>query len=226
MSMQDRVDEIRKRISDACVRVDRSADEVTLVSVAKRHTPEKVREAVDCGLMIIGENRIQEAKAKIPMCPGGIEWHLIGHLQSNKVKVAVGLFSMIHSVDSLKLLEKIESASAEHGQSMPVCLEVNVSGESAKYGMEPDDVLPVLDTASKLMHVDVVGLMTMPPFSVDPEDARSYFRNLRELRDKCKEKTGFSLPELSMGMSGDFEVAIEEGSTYVRVGTAIFGERD
>jgi len=226
MGVRERLDGVRKRMGDACARVGRGLDEVCLIAVAKRHPPERIREAVDCGLTVIGENRVQEARAKIPLCPGGIEWHMIGHLQRNKVKVAVGLFSMIHSVDSMDLLQSIDSASSERGQSMPVCLEVNVSGESCKFGLDPREAPGVLNSASALMNVDVVGLMTMPPFAADPEDARPHFRRLRELRDEWREATGFPLAELSMGMSGDFEVAIEEGATFVRVGTAIFGDRD
>jgi pyridoxal phosphate enzyme (YggS family) len=150
---------------------------------------------------------------------------MIGHLQRNKVKDAVQLFKMIHSVDSLRLLETINETSKAAGVRMPVCLEVNVSGEGSKFGMKPDELIPVLEYSNKFMNVDVEGLMTIPPFTADPRDARPFFRTLRELRDKCREKTGFSLDQLSMGMSGDFEIAVEEGATWIRLGSVLLGER-
>ncbi len=225
MAFQERVDQVRERIGRACERSGRSVDEVCLIGVAKKHSPEEVREAFECGIGIIGENRIQEARSKIALCPGGIEWHMIGHLQSNKVKIAVSLFSMIHSVDSLDLLRTIQRHAEEQGKTMRVCLEVNVSGESCKYGLPPEEVPGVLEEATGLMNVDVVGVMTMPPFSVDAEDARPHFSRLRAYRDEWRESSGFPLTELSMGMSGDFEVAIEEGATMIRVGTDLFGRR-
>lgn len=216
---------IQDRIAAACERSGRSADDVRLIAVTKTVDPERVAEAFECGLHVMGENRVQEAKQKIPLCPGGIEWHMIGHLQTNKVKATVRLFTMVHSVDSLKLLECIDREAANAGVSMPVCLEVNVSGESSKFGMSTDELGAVLKAGTGLMNVDIVGLMTMPPFTEDPEDARPFLRRLREIRDKARDAEGFELPELSMGMSNDFEVAIEEGATMVRVGSDIFGRR-
>lgn len=223
--LDERIDEIRQRIAAACERAGRDAGEVRLIGVTKKVTPELVTEGFECGLGIMGENRIQEAKQKMTLCPGGIEWHMIGHLQSNKVKDAVRMFRMIHSVDSLRLLECVDRESGNAGVTMPVCLEVNVSGESSKFGLPPDELAGVLKAGTKLMNVDIVGLMTMPPFTEDPEGARPYFRKLGELRDSSRQSTGFDLGELSMGMSNDFEVAIEEGSTMVRVGSSIFGGR-
>ena len=225
MSMQEQVDAVLERISLACGRAGRSPDDVRLVAVSKTYPPERVLEAIDCGLTVFGESRVYEAEAKVPACPGTVEWELIGHLQRNKARRAVALFSMIHAVDSRPLLAKIESCAKECGKTMPVCLEVNVSGESSKYGFAPDEIPEVLEEATKLMNVDVVGLMTIPPFTPEAEDARPHFARLRELRDGWREATGFELRELSMGMSGDFEVAIEEGATSVRVGSAIFGAR-
>ena len=224
-AMQERVEGVRRRIAAACERAGRSSDSVRLVAVSKQQPPSRIREAAACGLRILGENRVQEAAAKIPECPSGIEWHMVGHLQRNKVAVAVRLFDMIHSVDSLRLLEAIEASAREQGKHLPVCLEVNVSGEGSKFGLAPDAVESVLQAAMQLDNVEVVGLMTMPPFTPDPEKARSHFQQLCSLRDTWAERCGLPLSELSMGMTLDFEVAIEEGATLIRVGTALFGER-
>ena len=168
---------------------------------------------------------MQEARQKIPMCPGHLEWHLVGHLQTNKVKDAVRLFRMIHSVDSWKLLEAVDAASRAGGVTMPVCLEVNVSGERSKFGLAPESVPDVLERCNGLMNVEIAGLMTLPPFTEDPQEARPFFRRLRELRDQWRDRCGLPLQGLSMGMSHDFDVAVEEGATWIRVGTLLFGER-
>lgn len=223
--MTERIAAIQERISSACARAGREPGSVTLVAVSKTHPPEAIREAANAGLTVFGESRVQEARAKIPLCPSGISWHLVGHLQSNKVKHAVQLFEVIHSVDSFRLLEAVDRACDEAGRRMDVLLEVNVSGEAVKFGLGPEAVPDVLKRANELMRVNVAGLMTMPPFAEDAEKARPHFRRLRELRDKWRAESGFALDQLSMGMSGDFEVAIEEGATLVRVGTALFGER-
>ena len=223
--MREQVEAIRERMVDACARAGRGPDDVRLVAVSKTYPPERVLEAIDCGLSVFGESRVYEAEAKIPACPGSVEWELIGHLQRNKARRAVTLFSMIHAVDSRPLLAKIDACAKECGKTMSVCLEVNVSGESSKYGFAPDEVPEALEDATKLMNVDVIGVMTIPPFTPDAEDARPCFARLRALRDGWREATGFELRELSMGMSGDFEIAIEEGATCVRVGSAIFGSR-
>jgi hypothetical protein len=195
------------------------------VAVAKTHGVDAVQEAADAGLGIIGENRVQEAQQKIPLCSSSLRWHMVGHLQSNKSRAAVALFDMIHAVDSAKLLERLERDAEEEGKRLPVCLEVNVSGESSKFGLSPDAVAGVLDVASGLRCVEVVGVMTIPPFTPDPEGARVFFRRLRANLDKWRDSSGLRLGTLSMGMSNDFEVAIEEGSTMVRLGTVLFGER-
>ncbi len=226
MSFADNLKVVRERMEAACAGCGRSVDDVNLLPVGKKHGPEAIREAFDAGISVIGENRVQEAGQKIPLCPDGISWHLIGHLQSNKVKPAVRLFSMIHSVDSLRLLELINTVCADAGKVMPVCLQVNISGEASKSGMPPDDAIAVLDGARSLFNVDVVGLMTIPPFREDVEDARQYFAALRKLRDDLRMSSGFDLPELSMGMSRDFEIAIEEGATWIRVGSVLFGKRE
>jgi len=224
-SFKERLAAVERRIEAACARCGRSRDDVTLVAVAKKFGPEAVSEAAACGVDVIGENRVQEARHKIPLCPGQLEWHMVGHLQRNKVREAVRLFGMIHSVDSIRLLDAINEASESEGIVMPVCVQVNVAGEASKFGLEPGALPALLEHAASAMNVDVVGLMTMPPFAEDPEDVRPFFARLRELRDRAREETGFDLPGLSMGMSHDFEVAIEEGATWIRLGTVLFGRR-
>ena len=223
--VQERVDVVQDRLMAACDRAGRPVEDVQLIAVSKRYPAEAVEAVADCGLRVFGESRVQEAAEKIPRCRDGLDWHLIGHLQRNKIRRAVELFSMIHAVDSLKLLEAIDRICAESGQRVQALLEVNVSGEEAKYGMKPEELPAVLEAAVGLHYVEVVGLMTMPPWAEDPEAARPFFRKLRKLRDRVSDQLSFPLPELSMGMSHDFEVAIEEGATYVRVGTALFGAR-
>jgi PLP dependent protein len=215
----DRLAAVRAEIDAACARAGRDPAGVRIVAVSKKQPPERVRDASESGQGVFGENRVQEARAKIPLCPGGLEWHMIGHLQRNKVREAVRLFGMIHSVDSWRLLEAVEAAADEAGVTVPVCLEVNVSGEPVKYGAAPEAVPGLLEQAGALMHVDVVGLMTMPPLTPDPAEARPYFRALRELRDA----QDVPLPELSMGMTRDYAIAVEEGATWVRLGTGLFG---
>lgn len=224
-SLAERLESVRDRVERACARAGRGPDEVRIVAVSKTHGPDAVRAAAESGLRVFGENKVQEAKAKIPMCPGSLSWHMVGHLQTNKVKDAVRLFDMIHSVDSLKLLCAIESAAESFGRSVPVLLEVNVSGESSKFGLAPEEVPGVLEAANGLKRVEVAGLMTMPPFTPEPEGARPHFRRLRELRDGWRASSGFALAELSMGMSRDFEIAVEEGATWLRLGTVLFGPR-
>ena len=198
---------------------------VKLVAVSKTKPNELLMEAYSTGQRAFGENKVQEARAKIPLCSGRLHWHLIGHLQSNKAREAVQLFEMSHSVDSLRLLEILDRAAGEEGRPLSVCLEVNVSGERSKFGMAPEAVLETLRGAERCFKVKVVGLMTLPPVAENPEDARPFFRALRELRDRMQDQTGSALPELSMGMSQDFDIAIEEGSTWIRVGTLLFGPR-
>ncbi len=224
-SFEGRLEEIRSRIARASASAGRAPGDVTLLPVTKKHGPDVINEAAACGLAVFGENRVQEAKQKIPLCSSHLEWHMIGHLQRNKVRDAVGLFSMIHSVDSLRLLQAINEAAGQAGVTMPVMIEVNLSGEGAKYGVADGDVEGLVVAGGSMMSVDIVGLMTMPPFVDDPDDARPYFSRLRGIRDKLKETAGVELRELSMGMSNDFEVAIEEGATLVRVGSALFGAR-
>lgn len=223
--LQENLTRIRSRIDQACERSGRQPDSVRLMAVSKNQLPERVAEAVSAGLTLFGENRIQEAKVKIPLCPGQLEWHFIGHLQSNKSRDAVSLFQVVQGVDSLALAEELQKQALKQARSLPILLEVNVSGESSKFGWNPDRLLAELLQLNALSRLEVHGLMTIAPYAVDPEQVRPIFRRLRELRDRCTDLLGASLPVLSMGMSGDLEVAIEEGATLVRVGTALFGER-
>ncbi len=225
VSLSDCLQQVETRIQEACRRAGRDRGEVTLLAVSKGHGPGRIHEAVAAGIHEFGESKVQEARAKIPQSPSSARWHLIGHLQSNKVKLAVELFPVIHSVDSLKILNGLNEAATAQGVVREVFLEVNVSGELSKYGLVPDAVREVLDAATHCMALDVVGLMTIPPFTEDPEGARPHFRALRELRDRVSQDTGFPLEQLSMGMSHDLEIAIEEGATCVRVGTDLFGAR-
>ena len=222
MEIQKNLEIIEERICAACEKAGRSRDDVKLVAVSKRKPAEAVIEAAEAGQILFGENRVQEAQTKIPMCPSNLHWHLIGHLQSNKAKLAAGLFRMIHSVDSKKLLCTLDEHAAT---PLPILIQVNISGEGSKSGCAPEEVAGLIEAANNCSQVEVHGLMTLPPFTPDPEKARSHFFNLRKLRDELQEATGTPLPELSMGMSNDFEIAIQEGATFIRVGTDIFGER-
>jgi pyridoxal phosphate enzyme (YggS family) len=216
---------VRKDIAESEQKSGRTAGSVELVAVSKTHPPEAIRQAVEAGQLLFGENRIQEAKAKIPDLPAKLRWHLIGHLQSNKVRQALALFEMIHGVDSLELLDEIQRIAGELGLFPRVLLQVNVAGESSKFGFVPDRLLSEVERISRAERVQVEGLMTIPPLASNPENSRRYFVQLRQLRDRLEKEFRFPLPHLSMGMSGDYRVAVEEGATLVRVGTAIFGER-
>jgi len=223
--LADRIAAVQRRMATAIDRSGRNPDDVTLMAVSKNHGPEAVREAAAYGLTLFGENRVQEAAMKIPECPGNVHWHLIGHLQRNKVRPAVEYFEVIHSVDSWRLLDAIQQACEVSSRRISVLLEVNVSGESVKFGFKPDDVPEVLARSASLPRVEIIGLMTIPPLTEDPEGARPHFRALRTFRDQWRQETGLTLSTLSMGMSHDLEVAVDEGSNVIRVGTAIFGPR-
>ena len=209
----------------ACARSNRELSSVTLLAVSKGHPPDAIRAAADLGQVHFGESKVQEAKAKIPLCPGHLRWHLIGHLQTNKCRDAVYFFEMIHSVDSLELAQEIDKWAGKSGKTVRVLLEVNIAGEATKYGFQPSSVLEQLNTLNDLRRIEIHGLMTLAPWSPDSEKVRPVFRRLRELKSECEQQLGAPLPHLSMGMSGDFEVAIEEGATLVRLGTSLFGTR-
>lgn len=225
MGLPENIAAIQSRITAATERSKREPSAVTLMAVSKGMPPERVREAANAGLVLFGENKVQEAKAKIPLCPGRLRWHLIGHLQSNKCRDAVHFFEMIHGVDSLSLAQEINKWADKQAKTMPILLEINMAGESTKFGYKPHQALAELSAINALPKVEIHGLMTIAPWTSDPEKVRPIFRKLRELKSQCEDVLGAPLPHLSMGMSGDFEVAIEEGATIVRIGTSLFGPR-
>ncbi len=218
---------IQERIAAAARRAGRNPDEIRLVAVSKTVEPARVEEAIKAGVKILGENYVQEAQKKIEAIGHSVEWHFIGHLQTNKAKYAVRLFDCVHSVDNLSLAEELNRLALKQGRVLPVLLQVSLSGEETKFGAAEEEVFRLAETLSGLEGVAVKGLMTMPPFFDNPEESRPYFAALRRLRDRIAEKNfpRISMGDLSMGMSNDFEIAIEEGATLVRVGTAIFGSR-
>jgi len=217
-TIAQRVAHVQQRVERAAERAGRSPADVTIVAVSKGFPPSAIEEAVDAGIAHVGENRVQEAAAKIASLPGlPVTWHLVGHLQTNKAKTALELFDIIHSVDSLHLAEVL-SRPGRSGP-LPILLEVNAAGEASKFGFPPGEVAAAVQAIARLPHLDLRGLMTVAPLVSDPEEVRPVFRELRRLRD------ALGLRELSMGMTDDFEVAIEEGATLVRIGRAIFGER-
>lgn len=219
---------INSQIAAACAKVGRDPAEVEIIAVTKTHGAEVVREAWEGGLRIVGENKVQEAAWKQPMSVSGPEWHLIGHLQRNKVRLALELFECFHSVDSISLLDRIELLASELGKRPRVLLEVNVSGERSKDGMKPEDVPAAVEhVLEKCPSITLEGFMTMAPFFPEEriEETRPFFRRLRELRDEMESRFNASFPRLSMGMSGDYRIAVEEGATWIRLGTVLFGER-
>ena len=224
-TIADRLASIHAAIAEAAARSGRSAEDVALVAVSKTQPPEVVQEAIDAGQLLFGENRVQEARAKIPLLPARVRWHLIGHLQKNKIRQALPLFTLIESIDSLELALDLDRIAAELGVFPRALLEVNVAGEGTKFGFTPDRLRADLEALLRLERVQIEGLMCIPPPVPRAEDARRYFVALRELRDRLAAESGAPLLQLSMGMSGDFPVAVEEGATLVRVGSAIFGER-
>ncbi len=216
---------VRAKLAQAACKAGRDAGEIELVAVSKTHPPDSIRTLAEAGQMIFGESRLQEARAKITVLPGRLRWHFIGHLQKNKIRAALPLFELFHGVDSLETARQFHRIAEEDGLRPQVLLEVNVAGESTKHGFSPDAIRTQIDEIVALDRLDIIGLMGMAPFHPEPEHSRPYFRQLRELRDRLEADAGVGLPQLSMGMSGDYPVAIEEGATIVRVGTAIFGER-
>ena len=228
-AFMENIKNVYRKISSAAIRSGRSPFDVQLVAVTKTIGMERIRKAIDLGLRVFGENRVQEAKEKIEglreqVQNATVEWHLIGHLQKNKAKVAVGLFNLIHSLDSIDLAREINRHAEKEGKMQRVLVQVKLSEEEAKHGIAPEDFISLIGSVQEMHNLKLEGLMTIPPFFDDPGAARPYFRMLRELRDKAEDQ-GVRLPQLSMGMSGDFEVAILEGATMVRIGTSIFGER-
>ena len=226
--LKDQLQEVEKRIQAACDRAGRKREEVTMIAVSKTKPVETLQEAYDLGVRIFGENKVQELTAKYEALPKDIHWHMIGHLQTNKVKYIIDKAELIHSVDSLKLAETIEKEAAKHDLIADILVEVNVAEEESKFGMKMEEVIPFVEKVSAFPHVRVRGLMTIAPFVEDPEENRSIFADLHKLYIDIKKKNhdNDTVSVLSMGMTNDYEVAIEEGATMVRVGTGIFGARN
>lgn len=226
--LKDQLQEVEKRIQAACDRAGRKREEVTLIAVSKTKPVETLQEAYDLGVRIFGENKVQELTAKYEALPKDIHWHMIGHLQTNKVKYIIDKAELIHSVDSLKLAETIEKEAAKHDLIADILVEVNVAEEESKFGMKMEEVIPFVEKVSAFPRVRVRGLMTIAPFVEDPEENRSIFADLHKLYIDIKKKNhdNDTVSVLSMGMTNDYEVAIEEGATMVRVGTGIFGARN
>ncbi|HEY6111013.1 MAG TPA: YggS family pyridoxal phosphate-dependent enzyme [Chthoniobacterales bacterium] len=224
-SVGENLERVGEQIALATAKIDRSIDEVELVAITKTHPAERVREAIEAGQILFGESRVQEARAKIPELPSNIRWHFVGHLQKNKIRHALPLFELIHSVDSLELAQDIDRIAGEEGLHPRVLLEVNVAGEGTKFGFAADKLRGELEALLALPRLSIEGLMCIPPLAEEAEGSRKYFVDLRQLRDALENEFTIKLPQLSMGMTQDYTVAIEEGATLVRVGTAIFGER-
>jgi len=226
MSLQARIEEVKTRIAAACGRAGRQAEEVQTIAVTKYVSLETTKAVLDEGLQHIGENRWQDVKPKWEALHDRGTWHFIGHLQTNKVKDVIGKFAYIHSLDRMSLAKEIDKQAAALGIQANCLLQVNISGEESKYGLQPEQVMEFASEVSTMKHIHIAGLMTMAPYEAEAEQTRPVFRGLRELRDRLNEQHIFpyALTELSMGMSGDFEVAIEEGATWIRLGTVLVGK--
>jgi pyridoxal phosphate enzyme (YggS family) len=224
-SIAENLSRVREQIASAAVKSGRSADDVALVAITKTHRADKVREAIEAGQTLFGESRVQEARAKIPELPSNIRWHFVGHLQKNKVRQALPLFEMMHGVDSLALAQDINRVAEEEGVYPRILLEVNVAGEGSKFGFSADQLRDQMEELLALPRVSIEGLMCIPPLADESEPSRKFFVQLRELRESLENEFDLQLSQLSMGMTNDYPIAVEEGATFVRVGTAIFGER-
>jgi pyridoxal phosphate enzyme (YggS family) len=224
-SVAENVESVREQIAQAVAKAGRTAGDIELVAITKTHPAEKVREAIEAGQTLFGESRVQEARAKIPELPSNVRWHFVGHLQKNKIRHALQLFELFHSVDSLALAQEMNRIAADEGMHPRVLLEVNVAGEGSKFGFAPERLRAEIESLLALQRLSILGLMTIPPLADKAEPSRRYFVQLRELRDRLQMEFHVDLPQLSMGMTQDFPIAVEEGATLVRVGTAIFGER-
>jgi len=224
-SIAENLDHVRERLAIAATKSGRSADDIELVAITKTHPADKVREAIQAGQTLFGESRVQEARTKIPELPSNSRWHFVGHLQKNKIRHALSLFEMIHSVDSLALAQDIDRIAEEEGLHPRVLLEVNVAGEGSKFGFAPGQLRDQMEALLALPRLSIEGLMCIPPIADESDASRKFFVQLREERDRFEKEFRLKLPQLSMGMTNDFIIAVEEGATLVRVGTAIFGER-
>lgn len=225
MEIAGNLERVQSQIVEAAKKSGRSVDGIELVAISKTHEAEKVRAAFDAGQQLFGESRVQEARAKIPLLPSAARWHFVGRLQRNKIRQALPLFEFFHSVDSFELARDMNRIADEEGMRPRVLLEVNVAGEGSKIGFAPDSLRAQMEALLELPRLTIEGLMTIPPLAPEAEASRRYFVMLRELRDQFATEFQIALPHLSMGMTGDFTVAVEEGATLVRVGTAIFGKR-
>lgn len=226
--IKENLEQVRKNIEEACRASGRDPKEVTLIAVSKTKPVSLLSEAYEAGARFFGENKVQEIMDKYPQLPQDIQWHMIGHLQRNKVKYIVDKAAMIHSVDSLRLAEAIEQEAAKQNVQVSILLEVNIAEEESKFGLKKEEVLPLVETIAEFPHIRVQGLMTIAPFVENPEENREYFRQLKKLSVDIEAKNinNVSMSVLSMGMTGDYQVAVQEGATMVRVGTGIFGERN
>jgi pyridoxal phosphate enzyme (YggS family) len=224
-SIAENLERVRKQIALAAAKAGRTIDEIEVVAITKTHPAEKVREAIEAGQTLFGESRVQEARAKIPELPSNLRWHFVGHLQKNKIRYALPLFELFHGVDSLALAREMNRIAADEGMHPRVLLEVNVAGEGSKFGFSPDTLRQQMEELLALQRLSILGLMTIPPLADKAEASRRYFVELRQLRDRLQTEFHVDLPQLSMGMTQDFPIAVEESATLVRVGTAIFGER-
>jgi pyridoxal phosphate enzyme (YggS family) len=225
VSIAENLERVREQITQAAAKAGRAVNEIELVAITKTHPAEKVREAVEAGHTLFGESRVQEARAKIPELPSNLRWHFVGHLQKNKIRHALPLFELFHGVDSLALAQEIDRIAAEEGAHPRVLLEVNVAGEGSKFGFKSETLRAEIGSLLALPRLSIEGLMCIPPLAEEAEASRKFFGQLRELRNSLEKEFDVKFPHLSMGMTQDFSIAVEEGATLVRVGTAIFGER-
>jgi pyridoxal phosphate enzyme (YggS family) len=221
----ENLERVRSQIADAARKSGRAPEEIELVAISKKQDADKIRAAHEAGQILFGESRVQEARAKIPELPSNLRWHFVGHLQKNKIRPALPLFELFHGIDSLDLARDLNRVAEEEGTHPRILLEVNVAGEGSKFGFKPEAVRQEMEQLLSLGRLSIEGLMAIPPLAEEPENSRRYFVDLRELRDQLQQECAVQLPQLSMGMTNDYAVAIEEGATFVRVGTAIFGER-
>ena len=224
-SIAENLEHVREQIAQAAAKAARAANEIELVAITKTHPAEKVREAIEAGQTLFGESRVQEARAKIPELPSSLRWHFVGHLQKNKIRHALPLFELFHSVDSLTLAQEMNRIAGKEGLHPRVLLEVNVAGEGSKFGFKPETLRAEMEALLAFSRLSILGLMTIPPLAEEAEASRKHFVQLRALRDRLQAEFHIDLAQLSMGMTQDFATAVEEGATLVRVGTAIFGER-
>jgi pyridoxal phosphate enzyme (YggS family) len=224
-SIAENLARVRGQIAQAAAKANRNLDEIDLVAITKTHPAEKVREAIEAGQNLFGESRVQEARAKIPELPSNVRWDFVGHLQKNKIRHALPLFELIHSVDSLPVAQDMNRIAEEEGLHPRVLLEVNLAGEGSKFGFAPNKLREEMEPLLSLSRLSILGLMTIPPIAEEAEASRKYFVQLRELRNRLQTEFRVDLAQLSMGMTQDYAVAVEEGATLVRVGTAIFRER-